>query len=761
MKYITIAGSDRVVPFRRVPDLAGLGNESTYHVPVLDASQSQAALHSGYFLSQDYYASPAPILRGNLRIDLPTEAIGRIVESLSDMTAMLNAYDAAGPTGGLATPKTAVSTGYDFIADLANELKTTFMTEGLTVDTLIEAAGLKATDPSAWNADQLRSFLFGAKAYGIYAINGHFSGNRLLAADYATLIGSEELAALPANDTRYRNALILSMGCHAGYNIVDADAIPNATQAVGWVEGFNARGATVVGSTGYGYADTDFVQYSELVLSKTATALGIGAAPVAIGDALRDAKISYLSSLAAPEGIDAKAAAEATVYGLPMMRFDVARLPGASGETNLALLNGTSLKLQYGTPVLSYILNSHTKPSVPVAGSSNHVDLTYYDASGDIQVSPLQPVLPRNVTRLGLPLDAVLRGGALLNAQYTEVTPIFPQTDAATTETRGQLPTAFASVFTPLRLFALNQVSDRSLVVLPLQYLTDGVTGTARLYDAQNLHLRLYTSTRTDASALAAAPSISNVVLTPVAHGVHVDAIIGGLIDAGLEDVLFTYTNGANLNHIGTWQSRSLRDGEFHVDRRSENAFGFSEHVSGDILTDTPFELRLFVQAVGGNAQVSVSSNIGAYFRLDPPTSATATAPKHATTLVFTTPPAASTTYGGSISATVRLSDGATPLDGKPIAFEFGGHRVRVMTAGGGFATAHFEASFDPTGSPYTLTAAFAEDQDLLGSSLISDAVVITRAASIRYILPPMRAIASSTPSKRPMDILNCVRTRP
>ncbi len=726
LKYITIAGSDRVVPFRRVPDLAGLGNESTYHVPVLDSSQSAAALNSGYFLSQDYYAAPAPILRGNLRIDLPQEAIGRIVESLRDMTAMLNAYDAV---GGVAKPKTAVSTGYDFIADLANQLKTTFQAEGLTVDTLIEAAGLKATDPTAWTADQLRTFLFGAKAYGIYAINGHFSGNRALAADYATLIDSAEVAALPALDTRYLNALVLSMGCHAAYNIVDPDAVPNATQPVGWVEAFNGRGATVVGSTGYGYADTDFVQYSELVLSKTATALGIGPSPVAIGDALRDAKSSYLSSLAAPEGIDAKAAAEATVYGLPMMRFDVARPSSATGQTPLTLTSGTSSELQYGTPVLSYVLNQHTTASVPVAGTTNRVNLTYYDASGDISVSPLQPVLPRNVTRIGgLPANTVLRGGALVSAQYTEVSPILPQTDAATTETRGQLPTAFASVFTPLRLFALNQVADRSLVVLPLQYLTDGVTGTARLYDAQHLNLRLYTSTRTDASALAAAPSISNVVLTPVTGGVHVDAVIGGLTAAGLEDVLFTYTNGP-IAGVGTWQSRSLRDGEFHVDRRIESGLGFSEHVSGDILTGTPFDLRLFVQAVSGNAQVSVSSNIGAYFQLAPPTIATPTAPKHATTLTFTSAPAASVTYGGSISTTVRLSDGTTPLVGRPVAFEFGGHRVRVVTAGGGLATAHFEASFVPLARPYVLTAAFAEDQDLLGSELTAD-VVITRAAS-------------------------------
>ena len=129
------------------------------------------------------------------------------------------------------------------------------------------------------------------------------------------------------------------------------------------------------------------------------------------------------------------------------------------------------------------------------------------------------------------------------------------------------------------------------------------------------------------------------------------------------------------------------------------------------------------------NAQVSVSSNIGAYFRLAPPTSATATSPKHITALTLTTPPATTTIYGGLVTATVRLTDGTTPVDGKLVDFSFGGHRMRAVTAGGGFATGHFEASFDPTGSPYALTASFAEDDGLLGSS-VSANVTIARAAS-------------------------------
>src|SRR5207247_11312811 len=153
--------------------------------------------------------------------------------------------------------------------------------------------------------------------------------------------------------------------------------------------------------------------------------------------------------------------------------------------------------------------------------------------------------------------------------------------------------------------------------VLPLQYLTDGATGTARRYDAADLKLRLYTSSRTDLSALADAPSITNVVLTPTATGVHVDALIGGLAAAGLEDVLFTYTTGADpITHVGTWTSLTLHGLDLVGSEWIENGSGFSEHVSGDITTGAPDDVRLFVQAVSGNALVSVASNAGADSRL-------------------------------------------------------------------------------------------------------------------------------------------------
>jgi hypothetical protein len=716
LRYVVIAGGDFVVPFRRVPDLAGLGNEKLFRVPVLDGSASQAALKTGYFLSQDFYGATRLVSRGSQRVYVPDIAVGRLVETVSDMTAVLDAYTTA---SGLVRPTTALSTGYDFIADLAHDVHGTFVSEGLDVTDLITESGVGPTSPLSWTADALRAQLFGARSYGIYSLTGHFSANLAQAADSATTIGSEELAAV--TDTRFRNALILSQGCHMGYSIVDGDARGLATQPVAWPEAFAARGATVVGGTGYGYNDTDFIKYSELLLSKVARQLGTGSAPVAIGDALLEAKRSYLSELPSPDGIDTKAVGEATLYGLPMLQFDVLRPFSADTRTALTLRSRDGSSVQFADPTLTFTTNPHTA-TLPIHNADGSGTVTYYDANGDIHTTPQQAILPRSVVRLDVPATTVVRGGALVSAQYTELTPFRARADVATTEARGTIPVAVSQVFSPFRLFGLNSTVGQSLIVLPFQFTsTDG--GTARLYDAPSFKLRLYASGRTDEAAFADPPAIYNVQLTRIPTGIHVDAVVGGLAAADLEDVFFTYTAGADATtHVGTWSSLSLGGGTLTRGLRIVlPAGGFSQHVSGDIVTPSPDAVRLFIQAVSGNALVSVASNYGAYFALDPHV-ATITRPKDVTRLAFATPAAPGgtieATYGSKIAVTAQLT--APPgdsLDRLPVEFRFGGGVTRVLTNPAGLATATLTVKQLPDSAPYDLTATFAEDEVLLGST--------------------------------------------
>ena len=59
------------------------------------------------------------------------------------------------------------------------------------------------------------------------------------------------------------NTLVLSAGCHSGYNIVDGAAVPDRTNPYDWTQRMAQQHAVLIGGTGYQYGDTDFLEYSE------------------------------------------------------------------------------------------------------------------------------------------------------------------------------------------------------------------------------------------------------------------------------------------------------------------------------------------------------------------------------------------------------------------------------------------------------------------------------------------------------------------
>ena len=73
-----------------------------------------------------------------------------------------------------------------------------------------------------------------------------------------------------------QNAIIFSAGCHSGYNIVNADAVPQVTREPDWAQTFARKGATLIAGTGYQYGDTDFVEYSERLYLEFAKHLRYG-----------------------------------------------------------------------------------------------------------------------------------------------------------------------------------------------------------------------------------------------------------------------------------------------------------------------------------------------------------------------------------------------------------------------------------------------------------------------------------------------------
>jgi hypothetical protein len=709
LRYVVIAGGDHVVPYYRTPDQAGLGNESGFQPGLFQDTASEASLAFGYTLTQDFYGTRNPIAHFDHSFYMPDLPVGRLVESSTDIIAVLDAYTAANGVVHLAGGR-ALDTGYDFLADTATFVQTS-LSPSMTVDALIQQRG-----QAPWTADQLRALLF-ARHYGIVSLNGHFSANTLLASDFATRITSDEVA--PFNSL-FTNSLIISTGCHSGYNIVDSEALPS-TKSVDWTQALARAGAEVIGSTGYGYGDTDFIKYTELIVANFTTELRYDSGPIAIGTALVNAKHSYVGSLPALRGIDEKALMEATLYGLPMWSIDLgtsgrlARPGSASG----IVPTGTGITgLSTATIAPSYTLNRH-----PLTGNGGTG--VYYDANGNIAVAPSAPVLPLTSQNVGVAGNNA-RGVVLMDATYIDEGNVTPFTDVAGTELAG-LHSGFASpVFAPVRPFALNSLSGMTtFVTTPAQFKTTGAnSGTLRRWTSESF--QLFYSSRTDvAAALAGSPVVYSVKTLQAAGGVlRFEVTVGAVADPGFAGAYLTYTAQQGAQY-GTWHSVAMtQDGADLI-----TGAGITRTYAAEIAPGvgaTAEDLRAFVQVVGGNGLVSMNTNNGEYDRFEPDV-ATSGAPKQTTALAITSD--AHAAYQASTTVRATLSGPAGGLAGLPVTLTLGAQRADVITDAAGVASASFIIRTLP--GLTTITAGFAEDALHLASGAAVPFTVDRAAASL------------------------------
>src|SRR4029078_8733852 len=131
LAYVVLAGNDHVVPFFRIPDQSGLGSEKDYRPAVQDPTASQASLRFGYVLTQDFYGAKNAISRFDHELYVPDLAVGRLVETVADISAVIDAYTSA---SGVVAPTNALVTGYDFLADTAAYIAGQLQANALTTD---------------------------------------------------------------------------------------------------------------------------------------------------------------------------------------------------------------------------------------------------------------------------------------------------------------------------------------------------------------------------------------------------------------------------------------------------------------------------------------------------------------------------------------------------------------------------------------------------------------------------------------------------
>ncbi len=760
LKYVVIVGDDDVIPFFRYPDNAGLAPESDYEPPLSSTSSAEAALQNNDYLSDDQYGAETVLNIQGTTVPLATAAVGRLVESPADIYASVESYvngQTAINAGSSTSPGTSLVSGYDFMQPPASEIASTFGTDlGATPTELITNQGVPATTtgtpPSAsWTASQLSSALFGTH-HDLVFLGAHFSANNLLAADDTSTITTNQFASQVGGTLQ--NSLVISPGCHSGYNIDAADGVPGVTDDLAWPQAFTEAGATLIAGTGYQYGDTNYVAYSDQFYVDLAQQLGYqpGKSPgsVSIGAALTDTKLQYLAGLDQLNGLQEKALLQVTLYGLPMLGLQEPDQQAAPGGATSAIGQGTnpgqlltsqanSVASNPGQSLGLEEANLNTTPVLTAtAAPSPNTSYTYDSGPQGEVADPGGPVLPLQIEDVNV-ANQVLRGVGFWGGTYTDTPGTTPLTGDPATDTGSTSLVQFASpAFFPQTLWNPNYFptlvngGDTELAMTPVQYESDSATtNVMRSYNDLDLHLfysdntSSYSGTTTvngqtvnytNVPALAAPPTISDVTST-VTNGdqVVVSAHVSGEPAAGIQEVWVTYTGTSAGPLHGTWQSVDLQQSS-----SSDSTLwtGVVTDANPAGVTGNPAsDMQFMVQAANGVGEVSMDNNDGYFFTpsVDPGTPpAPGTSP---TSFALSLNSPTSGPYQGtvSVSATLTPSSGALPssVPGEDITFDLGPTTVSapiVTNSAGTAGTASATVPLITTPGTYTLSATYSGD---------------------------------------------------
>jgi hypothetical protein len=368
VKYLVLVGDDRILPFARIPDRTGL-RESTYVLggDLTAAGTVGAALAADRYLSDDLLGAREALdfpLTADQREQgafLPNLSVGRLVETPDEITTTIATFISQDGVLDLqalhpATGHKVLVTGYDFLIDAGRRIRARWKEAlGLPLphdDTDLEPVdGLLLT--SAWDeatvADRratLREHLGGngGARYGVINLNGHATHHQ----EGVPGAGVTDLQGLSTTEIYGPNtcgggaplalagSVIYAVGCHGGLPVAGSCAT-DPDHSLDLPQTFLARGALAyIANTGYGWGLVDGVGYGERLVEILTEEITLGGT-VAIGDAVRRAKLRYFLELPRFDDYDEKTLLQWTVFGLPMyaIRTGITAAATASGAPGL------------------------------------------------------------------------------------------------------------------------------------------------------------------------------------------------------------------------------------------------------------------------------------------------------------------------------------------------------------------------------------------------------------------------------------------
>jgi Bacterial lectin len=473
LRYIVMVGNDEALPFGRVPDLGPLGNEKGFDGASFGGmdNATSSALRAGYVLSDDPYGdfSPTPWFNGELFV--PQVALGRLVETPTDIVNAVKEYL---HLGGRFTPNAGLTTGYDFMtpaADLVNA----------ALSTQVKSTEVAPPNDPNWSRSDLVNGnplattpipALSTVAGGFISLNAHYDQYRAESAlDFngGTPDQAITTADLPAS---LQNGILFTMGCHAGLNLADvlvaSPTTAEAARLADWSQTVSARGGLFAANTGFGEGDSAVVAYSERVIAYYAQNLN---GQMTIGQALMFAKQHYLA-LGAPSVYDAKALEENVFYGLPMYKLGAAGISAPSVVPPPPPPPPTTVTTAV---VTAGFTNGSPTPLTLHQDAAGH---EWYTVGSQLpQTTPREPVMPLTALTMTPRTDGLSAHGALIE-QLTSVEqpgfiPLFdfPVTDQNAGSDRSAITdSAFPSVLDAVDHILTPQGPRDVLTVVPEQF---------------------------------------------------------------------------------------------------------------------------------------------------------------------------------------------------------------------------------------------------------------------------------------------------
>ncbi|MCK4347356.1 MAG: right-handed parallel beta-helix repeat-containing protein, partial [Thermoplasmatales archaeon] len=408
IKYITIVGDDRIIPYYRIPDNTDkpFGPESwytedDYHKLNTDSTVG-SALHNNMFLTDNFYAADRPIEWKTAEVNIPelfipSISLSRLAETPEEISAVIEAFYRK----EYVRPDKIFVTAHDFMWDSALHCSSTLEDKTKTRPaTLISRNNTEVTPDyfknvkeGLLNTSNVIALVFQHAEHDLFSVPKRREGGGII---YLS-ITSRDICNSSAD---LNGSIIYSMSCHAGLNVPPNSSINDFDL----VQAFAQKGVVAyTAPTGFGIGSRRTRAAHELLISYFTRYLCDG---IDVGTALTLAKQEYWATNYDFNYFDEQVLETTSLYGLPMIRINIPHSAKSYNESKMRIKSNVEEKPDTLVIRPTYALMSTR-------------DGDYYiTPGGELLSDPRKPILPKEIRIFHPTPTRILRGAVMASAEY-------------------------------------------------------------------------------------------------------------------------------------------------------------------------------------------------------------------------------------------------------------------------------------------------------------------------------------------------------